>query len=601
MSTDNRFPQYRAAGDEPRGDWAGFAAHASSDIVSGFLVFLIALPLCLGIALAYGYPPIAGVFTAVIGGILSAMVSDSELTIKGPAAGLIVIAAGCVMDFGGSGIYDPHNPAAVAAYRAALAVGVVAGVLQILFGAFRVGILGEFFPLTIVHGMLAAIGVIIIAKQLPPTFGVTVKGEPIPLLLGMPRILANHHFQVAMVGATSLLIMFAWPVAIRRLRALRSIPAALVVLLVTIPMGRALNLSATQTNHVSLESETAPHADPVPLSQTHHLATIVGTGSLARVGATSAVSSPAGSAASSRCDTLVQVPRFGETFRALTFPDFTALKSPKAWKWVIMFALIGTIESMLTAKAIDLFDPYKRTTNLDRDNLAVGVANTVCALIGAAPMISEIARSKANIDNGAKTRFANLWHAVFLLAFVSLLPFVISTVPIASLSAMLVYTGFRLAHPREFVHMLQIGKEQLLLFGATIVGVLATDLLVGIAIGIVLKMVIELMNGVPVRALFVPTLIEHDNGDRFVRLETRHAVIFSNWIAVKRRVDRIRTEQRNLLIDLSQARVVDHTVIRKLHELKRDFAQDGLEFDWTGMENHRSLSSHPQAVRILAR
>ncbi len=230
------------AAEKPVGNAAGFVKYFRNDFISGFLVFLIALPLCLGIALACGYPAIAGIFTAVIGAILSTFISNSELTIKGPAAGLIVIAIGCVESFGGDGAVGGFTAGDMSAYKMALAVGVGAAVLQILFGLFRGGILGEFFPLAAVHGMLAAIGVIIMVKQLPVALGVEGKGEPLEMMKEIPNYFAHLNPEIALIGGIGLLIMFLWPVAKRSVKLLKSVPSPLVVLLVTVPLGMHFEL-----------------------------------------------------------------------------------------------------------------------------------------------------------------------------------------------------------------------------------------------------------------------------------------------------------------------------------------------------------------------
>jgi len=539
----------------PRGDASGFVRYLRHDAISGLLVFLIALPLCLGISLACGYPPIAGIFTAIIGSILTTFISNSELTIKGPAAGLIVIAIGCITDFGG-----PDSPDA---YRAALAVGVAAAVLQILFGLFRAGILGEFFPISAVHGMLAAIGVIIIVKQIPVALGVlteegkTPGGEPLEMLREIPQYVLEANPAIAAIGVASLLIMFFWPVIGKKFGPLKAIPAPMVVLLAAVPMGMVFDLlhqhSYTLQNHEYQLSEQY----------------------------------------------LVDMPDqvFG-MFNYVTHPNFSALSQPKAWKWVMMFFIIGSLESLLSARAIDLLDPWKRRTSMDRDIVAVGVGNLCASMVGGLPMISEIVRSKANIDNGARTRFADMWHGLFLLLCVALIPTVLHRIPLAALAAMLVYTGYRLAHPTEFINVYRIGREQLAIFVTTLVVVLATDLLIGVAAGIILKMVLHVANGVPVKSLFKPYIEVQEVSPDTSLIVARESAVFSNWIPFKRQIEDLGLVQhRNLVIDLSNTKLVDHSVMEKLEEMERDFEQEGLTFEVRGLDTLQPLADNAHAAR----
>lgn len=534
----------------PLGNISGFTKYLKQDILSGLLVFLIALPLCLGISIASGYPPIAGIFTAVIGAILTTFISNSELTIKGPAAGLIVIALGCINDFGGAGNSD--------AYRAALAVGGAAAVLQILFGMFRAGILGEFFPVSAVHGMLAAIGIIIVLKQIPFALGVIgAKGAPLEMVRQIPGFIRQANPAIAAIGIVSLLIMFVWPNIRKKLGPLQMIPAPMVVLLVAVPMGMGFDLlhehSYTMQGHEYQLGEQY----------------------------------------------LVDMPdRVFGMFDYITFPEFTALAQPKAWKWVMMFFLIGSLESLLSAKAIDLLDPWKRKTNMDRDMIAVGTANLVAAGVGGLPMISEIVRSKANIDNGARTRFADLWHGLFLLLCVAMIPTVLHRIPLAALAAMLVYTGYRLAHPTEFLHVYRIGKEQLAIFVTTLVVVLVEDLLIGVAAGIVLKMIIHTVNGVPLRSLFKPFLEIQEVDATTSMIIAKESAVFSNWIPFKRQIEDIGlVQKRNLIVDVSDAKLVDHSVMEKLEEMERDFETEGLTFKVQGLDSLQPLSSDAHSAR----
>ncbi len=532
--------------ETPRGTLAGLLNYWKDDLLSGFLVFLIALPLCLGISLASGYPAIAGVLTAIVGGILMPFLSNSELTIKGPAAGLIVIALGAITEFGH--VYGPDR-----AYRLALGIGVAAGLVQVVFGLTRSGILGEFFPTSVVHGMLAAIGVIIVAKQLHITLGVMdVNGGPLEMLAELPRSLTRLNPEIALIGLVSLLILFTLPMV--RNRYVRMIPAPLVVILVAVPMGAFFDLSHEHTYSF--------------VTRSYHLGE----------------------------EFLVAVP--SNFLAALKTPDFQALNSLSGWKWVVLFALIGSLESILSVKAVDLIDPWRRKTDPNRDLLGVGICNMIAGAIGGLPMISEIVRSKANADNGARTRFANMYHGLCLLGFVAILPGLIHRIPLAALSAMLVYTGARLASPREFQNVFRIGKEQLVIFASTMLGVLVTDLLVGVAIGIAVKLAIHLLNGVPIRSMFKPYLVIEPLPDGSSLIRARDSAVFSNWIPFKLQMEQIGLLQKsNLVVDLSDTKVVDHSVMEKLHELQGEFQNEGLSLELIGLDMHRKRSEHHASAR----
>jgi MFS superfamily sulfate permease-like transporter len=533
--------------DIPQGTLDGLKRNWKADMVSGFLVFLIALPLCLAISLACGYPAIAGVFTAIIGGILSAFISNSELTIKGPAAGLIVIALGCVTDFGYTAGVDPA--ADYQAYRLALGVGVAAGAVQILFGLFRSGILGEFFPTAAVHGLLASIGIIVISSQLPIVLGVESTGGPIEKLLSIPSYFMAMNPVIALIGGISLAIMFGFPFIKNPM--LKMIPAPMMVLLVAVPLGMYFDIGTEQiVAFAGQDAALGPHY-------------------------------------------LVDVP--DNMFTALTFPDFSGVLTSTGFTYIIMFSLIGSVESLLSAKAVDQIDPWRRKTNMDKDLLAVGIGNTAAAFVGGLPMISEIVRSKANIDNGARTRFANMFHGLFLLAFVALVPTLIDRIPLTALAAMLVFTGFRLASPKEFVHMYQIGREQFIVFVSTVIGVLATDLLVGIGIGILVKAIIHVINGAPIGSLFKPSMKVENEGDDSATIKVDNSAIFSTWIALKNRIGRPSTKK--VIVDLSGTKLVDHTVMANLEALEREFAESDRVLLVTGLDGHSQLSEHPLAAR----
>jgi len=340
-----------------------------ADLRAGFLVFLIALPLCLGIAMASSFPPVAGILSAIVGGLVATFIGSAPLTIKGPAAGLIVIAIGAVQDLGQGDV--------VLGYQRALAVGVLAAVIQILLSFVRAATVGIAMSPSVVHGMLAAIGIIIISKQAHTVLGVTPEGkEPLHLLAEIPESVMHANPEIVALGLVALLILFAWPLI--RTRWAKAIPGPVVVLAVTVPLALIFDLG--HQHNYSL------------LSHSYHVGP----------------------------EFLVTLP--GSLLDAVTFPDFSVAFSATSLKYVVMFALVGTIESTLSVIAVDSLDPEKRPSGLNMDLFATGAGNLVSAAIGGLPMISEIVRSKANVDAGARSGWANFSHATFLLLFVALAP-----------------------------------------------------------------------------------------------------------------------------------------------------------------------------------
>lgn len=517
---------------------AGLKENFSSDAISGFLVFLLALPLSLGIAKASEFPPIFGLITAMIGGVVVSFFAGSKLTIKGPAAGLIVIVAGAVSEFGGG----------ETGWHLALGTIVIAGIIQVLFGIFKFGKLSDFFPLSAVHGMLAAIGLIIISKQIHIIAGInptTEDGksmvEPLELLELIPNTLSHFflHKEVAIIGIICLLIVFGWPML--KIPALKKIPAPLIVLIVSIPLAKFLGVHNIP-KHVE-NGEIVKAFNPL-VSFDKGLFDILGVN--------------------------ISFDGFSQSF---TFV-----------KYVIMFALVGSLEALLTVKAIDMLDPYKRKSDYNKDLIAVGIGNIIAGILGGLPMISEVARSSANVANGGKTRWANLFHGVFILIFMIFAISFSNLIPNAALAAMLIGVGYKLANPKEFGHMAKIGLEQISIFVVTIVVTLASDLLVGIAAGIILKTIIHLYNGAPLKYLFsAKTRVE---GNTII---VNGSAIFSNYLEILKVINNFKHTD-DIVFDVSKCRLVDHTVIENLHHLRDDFKNAGGSFEVIGLDEFKPLS-----------
>lgn len=452
--------------------------HWKDDLLAGFIVFLIALPLSIGIALAAGAPASAGILSAIIGGIVGTLITGTHITISGPAAGLIVVIGGSITSLADGGDL-------MLGFKRTLAATIIAGALQVLLGLFRLGKLTFLAPSSVVHGMLAAIGTIIMIKQIPALLGVKNTAKSIlGVLWNIPEMVSQLDlpiFAIALVGLSILLIWKLLPPKVSKI-----IPGPLVA------VGSGLGMSYM----MGIEY---PH-DVSILSHQFHLGP----------------------------EFLVHVP--SSIKELFIFPKFDIITSGRFFFSVMTIFLVGSLESLLSAYAVDKLDPYKRQSNLDYDIIGKGITNMTCGFLGAYPIITEIVRSSANITNGAKTKWSNFFHGVFILGFVGLLPSVINHIPLASLAAVLFLVGFNLAHPKHFVEVYHHGKDQLLYFCVTLFVTLVEDLLLGIAAGILLKILHHLfVEKIKIKQFFSPD-IEIEESDGTAVLKINGPLVFLGYL-----------------------------------------------------------------------
>lgn len=506
---------------------SGFKAHLKKDALSGFFVFLLALPLSLGIAKASGFPPAMGVLTAMIGGLFVSFFNVAEMTIKGPAAGLITICAASIAELG---------------WEATSGVIVVMALLQFLIGAFKLGSLSDFFPHSVVHGMLAAIGIIIIAKQIPVLLGdepSLYAGEgPVELLLDIPRFISHAHWHIGIVGLLSLLILVLQP----RLpwKALRSVPGPMVVLLIAVPLSLYWHFSESEPSY-----------------------------------------------------SLVHIGDFWGNLGL--HADFTAIGTFAFWKYVVMFLFVNSLESLLTVKAVDGLDPQGRKANPSADLTGLAAGNALSGLLGGLPMISEVVRSSANVGFGARTKWSNFFHGLFLLiAMLLVIPW-IELIPNAALSAMLIYAGFRLASPNEFKGVYAIGKDQLTIFLVTIAVTLLEDLLLGVAAGILVKLAFHLARGVRFKELFKTQATVWREG-AVAHVKLGRVAVFTTILGHQKIFQSIPLTSK-VVLHLDALYFMDHSFFEVLQRWEMEVNRAGGQFTWSGSEGLTLLSDHPKAAR----
>ncbi len=530
-------------------DRASPEANRRADIVSGAIVALIALPLCLGIASASGVPAVAGLLTSIVAGVVATWFGSAPLTIKGPAAGLISVCAACVADLGDG---DP-----IRGYRALLAVTVVVGLVQVLLGKLRLGRFGKAFPPSVIHGMLAAIGIVIVVRQSYVLLGIDAgTGGTLALAARLPLRVVELNPAVATVGVVALLVLLGWPRLAVRLPTWARLPAPLAALVATIPTAQWLGFGH------------------------QHAYTLAGWAHRWSVGPRQLVDVPAA------------------LHRAVVMPSVAALSTPAAWWYVALFLFIGSVESLLTARAIDGMDPWHRNVEMDNDLVAVGLGNAVAGLVGGLPMISEVVRSTANVAHGAHSRFANFVHGLLLLAVVALAPGVLGLIPLAALAGMLVLTGVRLASPRELLAVARIGPVQLTASCATVAATLAVDLLAGVCVGLAVEIgAVAALRARPKVAFAVHVQAEGAS-DNAVALAVEGPMCFSSLPAFDAALRPFR--ERDVRVDLSRATIVDHSTMVELAATRRRMAARGRSFGWSGLERHVADSRHPLASRHLS-
>lgn len=494
-----------------------------ADLSSGFSIFMIALPLSIGISIASGAPPTAGIVAAIIGGIVGSIFTGSKLTINGPAAGLIVIVYAAINELGKGDI--------MTGFKLMLACVVVAGILQIIMGLLRLGTLGLAFPSTVVHGMLAAIGLIIVSKQVHIAMGVDgVTGGPIEQYLKIPQSIMNMNSGIALIGFVSLAGMLTWSTYAKKLT--KFIPAPLIAIL----LGSALALYF-DLHHVHLVKQSFLNftADP---------------------------------------KYLLSVP---DSLKSAVFiPDFSMIGSMLFWKHTIMITLVATAESILSTCAVDKLDPKKRQSDLNRDLTGKGVTNLLSGLIGGLPMISEIVRSSANVTNGAKTQWSNFFHGLFLLFFLGTVPWLLHEIPVASLAVILIMVGFRLGSPKHFIAAFKHGKAQGLVFVVTVAVILATDLLLGVLVGTLLEIIIHGAASQSIPGFRLK--FERKGLPEEPVLQVNGSLAFTNYLALRSQIEKQSgSGVSRLTLDLRKVRVVDHTVNEHLLKHADDFQILGKE------------------------
>ncbi|NII24178.1 SulP family inorganic anion transporter [Pseudoflavitalea sp. X16] len=488
---------------------ASYLRSLGSDLPASVVVFLVALPLCLGIAIGSGAPPFSGLIAGIVGGIVIGALSGSQLSVSGPAAGLTTIVLAAITD--------------LKVYEAFLVAVVLAGIIQIILGYLKAGVLGDYIPNAAIKGMLAAIGLILILKQIPHLVGdeADFQGDESFKQRGGGNTFTHliHAFKnmlpVALaIGLVSLAIMIVWEKISKKSKVLQLIPSAMIVVVVSVLINEWLKASRPD---LALQ---AAHLVDIPKAST---------------------------------------PK--EFFSFFTHPDFSHLGNITVWTAAFTIAIIASLETLLNIEASDELDPYKRVTPTNRELKAQGVGNLVSGLIGGLPITSVVVRTSANVNAGAKTKTSAISHGVLLLLCVALIPGLLNLIPFSALAAVLIYTGYKLTKPALYIKYYQKGLDQFLPFVITVIAILLTDLLVGILIGCCAGLIFVFRSNFK-SAVFVV------NDDNKYLFRLRKDVSFLNKPIVKRKLEEVPADSY-VLIDATRADFIDKDVIEVIEDFQK--------------------------------
>lgn len=478
-----------------------FIKNFSADFPASIVVFLVALPLCLGIALGSGAPLFSGIIAGIVGGIVIGSLSASQLSISGPAAGLTAIVAVAILE--------------LRVYEAFLLAVVIGGLIQLLLGFLRAGILSDYIPGSVIKGMLAAIGLILIIKQIPYLVGynaeATAASAGTNSFAGLKYILPV----AALIGLMTILVLVVWDkVLVKKFRIFKLIPSPLVVVLAGVLINELLGIYRSEW------ALSAAYLVNIPV---------------------------AGS--------------FNDFLTFFSFPDFSALSNVLVWKAAFTIALVASLETLLNIEAADELDPYQRVTPKNRELRAQGIGSMISGLIGGLPLTSVIVRTSANVNAGAKSKTSAIMHGLLLLSCVAFIPGLLNLIPLSALAGILVYTGYKLARVSLFKEFYERGWDQFVPFVVTVTAILLTDLLVGIMIGSLVGLFFTMRSNFRSAVLIV-------NDDNKYLFRLRKDVSFLNKPIIKNKLEMVPANSY-VLIDAARADFIDRDVVEVIEDFMK--------------------------------